>query len=230
MAIIIPIRKYLTYGELRERWQCSDNDLRYVIVTEELKPSVKAFENLTIPSWSFDDDDIEKVIPEGEMENAQNGYTLQVRPNGWLFLQDPKQTGPLACEFRLATHERNPDKPKEVWDIPFASWFWLPYPMTIDVLINEAVFMIDEVCRYEAAHDKDAVSEQMKKPIATTERNTLLTIIAALCKEAKLDYTKPAKTAGLIQSTAAGMGLSIGETTIEDHLKKRPNALAGRMK
>ena len=57
-----------------------------------------------------------------------------------------------------------------------------------------------------------------------------MTIIAVLCKEAKLDYAKAAKTAGLIQSTAAGMGLSIGETTIEGHLKKIPNALATRMK
>ena len=58
------------------------------------------------------------------------------------------------------------------------------------------------------------------KPLGNRERETLLTIIAALCKEAKLDYTKHAKTAGLIQGTAASMGLSIGETTIEGHLKK----------
>ncbi len=68
------------------------------------------------------------------------------------------------------------------------------------------------------------------RPLATRERDTLLTIIAVLCKEAKIPYDKPSKAAGLIQSTAAGMGLSIGETTIEGHLKKLPNALAGRMK
>lgn len=69
-----------------------------------------------------------------------------------------------------------------------------------------------------------------EKPLATTERSTLLSIIAVLCKEAKLDYKTHAKTAGLIQSTAATMGISIGETTIENHLKKIPNALASRMK
>ena len=73
-------------------------------------------------------------------------------------------------------------------------------------------------------------SSIQEKPLGTTERNTLLTIIAALCKEAKLDHTRHAKTAGFIQSTAAKMGLSIGESTIESHLKKIPNALAGRMK
>ena len=67
-------------------------------------------------------------------------------------------------------------------------------------------------------------------PLSTRERNTLLTIIAALCKEAKIPYDKPAKAAGMIQSTAAKMGLSIGESTIEGHLKKIPDALATRMK
>ena len=68
------------------------------------------------------------------------------------------------------------------------------------------------------------------RPLLTTERNTLLTIIAALCKDTGYDHTKAAKTAGLIQSTAAQMGVSIGETTIEGHLKKIPDALATRMR
>jgi hypothetical protein len=67
-------------------------------------------------------------------------------------------------------------------------------------------------------------------PIDTRERNTLLTIISALCNEAKIPYDKPAKAAGMIQSTATKMGVSIGETTIEGHLKKIPDALATRMK
>ena len=69
-----------------------------------------------------------------------------------------------------------------------------------------------------------------EKPFSTNERNTLLVIIAALCREAKIDYTKPAKAAGMILHTADGMGLKIGETTIERHLKKIPGALEARMK
>lgn len=70
----------------------------------------------------------------------------------------------------------------------------------------------------------------VEKPIETRERNTLLCIIAALCKEAGYDYNKAAKTASNIASTAAGMGLQIGETTIENHLKKITDALGSRMK
>ena len=69
-----------------------------------------------------------------------------------------------------------------------------------------------------------------EKPLAKRERDTLLTIIAVLCNDAKYDYTKHAKTAVLIEGTAARMGVSIGETTIEGHLKKVPDALATRMK
>ena len=68
------------------------------------------------------------------------------------------------------------------------------------------------------------------RPLKGRERDTLLTIIAALCKDAGYDHTRHAKTAGLIQSTAAKMGVSIGETTIEGHLKKIPYALGTRMK
>ena len=68
------------------------------------------------------------------------------------------------------------------------------------------------------------------KPLSTKERNTLLAIIATLCQEAKIDYTRPAKAAASIQHTADSMGISIGESTIESHLKKIPDALASRMK
>lgn len=66
--------------------------------------------------------------------------------------------------------------------------------------------------------------------LKTRERNTLLTIIAALCKEAKIDYNTASKAANLIQGAAASLGVNIGETTIEGHLKKIPDALESRMK
>jgi hypothetical protein len=65
--------------------------------------------------------------------------------------------------------------------------------------------------------------------INTKERNVLLSIIATLCKELTLDYTKHSKTASYIHDAAARAGLSIGETTIEGHLKKIRDALETRM-
>ncbi len=70
----------------------------------------------------------------------------------------------------------------------------------------------------------------LEKPVSNRERDTLLTIIGVLCRDAGYDFTKHAKTAALIQGTAAKMGVSIGETTIENHLKRVSDALAARMK
>ena len=232
MAIIIPARKYLTYGELRERWQCSDNDLRYLIVAEELKPSVKAFKSFTIPSWSFDDDVFDEVIAEGEQYDGQNGCAIEVKPSGWLFLQDPKQTGPLACEFFLVSHERNPDKPTEPWGTPLALWFWLPYPMTIDLIVNEAVFMMDEVCRYEAAHDKDAGPEQIEKdrPLGTTERNNLLKLVIGMAvKGYSHDPAALKSTASKeIADDLAALGVSITDETVRKYLKQAASVLPAK--
>ncbi|MEJ8855804.1 hypothetical protein WKW79_14570 [Variovorax robiniae] len=69
-----------------------------------------------------------------------------------------------------------------------------------------------------------------EKPIGTKERNTLLAIIAVLCKDAGYDLGKAAKTAASIQASADLMKISIGETTIEGHLKKARDAAAARMK
>ena len=102
-------------------------------------------------------------------------------------------------------------------------------------------FATDDIKRFLAKHDIHIYGEKVPDedpdppvvadvPIHPKVQITLLTIIAALCKDADYDIKKHAKTAGLIQSTAASMGLSIGETTIEGHLKKIPNALAGRMR
>ena len=79
----------------------------------------------------------------------------------------------------------------------------------------------------------DSVNEPavgVEKPLSNRERETLLTVIGVLCNEAKIDFTKHSKAAGLIQGAAAMMSLSIGETTIENQLKMIPDALRSRMK
>lgn len=67
-------------------------------------------------------------------------------------------------------------------------------------------------------------------PLNTRERNVLLSIIAVLCNRSKYDYTRAAKIAGIIKDDAEEMGIYIGESTIEGHLKKIPDALSSRMR
>ena len=70
--------------------------------------------------------------------------------------------------------------------------------------------------------------QEVEKPISDKERKTLLIIIAALAKEAKLDITKISKTGDLIASMTQLIGAPVGATTIETHLKKINQALENR--
>lgn len=70
----------------------------------------------------------------------------------------------------------------------------------------------------------------IEKPLGTRERDTLLTIIAVLAKEAKLQIDQPGKTALYIEGLTNELGAPVSKRAIEDHLKKIPNALETRMK
>lgn len=68
------------------------------------------------------------------------------------------------------------------------------------------------------------------RPLMTTERNTLLTIIAALAKQAKIDIKEPGKSAQYVSGLTDELGASVSKRAIEDHFKKIPSALEARMK
>jgi len=104
-----------------------------------------------------------------------------------------------------------------------------PFPDDIYHLAANHLLLIERDS-FNAWAKQFADIQEIEKPLSTKELNTVLVIIAALCKVVGYDHTKASKTAGLIQSTAAQMGVSIGETTIEGYLKKIPNALGTRMK
>lgn len=87
------------------------------------------------------------------------------------------------------------------------------------------VFRTAELTRFITGLDTAQADE---KPLETRERNTLLLIIAALCRDAGHDYVKSSKTALAIQSTLDSMEVKVGESTIRGHLKEIPNALESR--
>ncbi|TAG27494.1 MAG: hypothetical protein EAZ37_04855 [Burkholderiales bacterium] len=93
---------------------------------------------------------------------------------------------------------------------------------------SEFVLRSEAIDKFLACFEQ--ADSRVEKPLLTRERNTLLLIIAGLCKEAKIDHSKPAKAAEYIKHQLDLMGCSVGETTIEEHLKKIPNALESRSK
>jgi hypothetical protein len=67
-----------------------------------------------------------------------------------------------------------------------------------------------------------------KRPIGQRERTTLLVIIAALAKLSRIDVAKPSSAATSIESQTALMGARVAARTIENHLKRIPEALESK--
>lgn len=104
-----------------------------------------------------------------------------------------------------------------------------PKAETSGALRGDPVGQASEALPRSPMPEPEALKSE-EKPLGTRERNTLLIIIAALCKATGHDYTRAAKTAGIIHGAAMSMGVSVGETTIEHHLKSIPGALEARTK
>jgi len=99
-------------------------------------------------------------------------------------------------------------------------------------LPDDSVFVV----RTAALHDLEARLSEAEKPIikpterilGNRERTTLLVIIAALAKLPKIDVTHPSKAAEAIESETALMGARVAKRTIENHLKRIPDAIESK--
>lgn len=72
---------------------------------------------------------------------------------------------------------------------------------------------------------REESAEGADRPLGTRERTTLLTVIAALAEEAKISVVSPSKSAELIASITERMGAPVAKRTIEEHLKRVPDAI-----
>lgn len=232
MTIKLPARSYLTLQELAVRWECTENDLRDLIISGQLKPSYIINHVAQKVRFHAETDDAGAYwLPRTTATFEDDDGTLRGKlydTSGPYYLLHPEVTSALNCQFILFSKDRDHVQGEDDRNICFMltgenEW----KVISLDMVFQNGMVQLSEVARFEEPKVKTPFNED---PLNTRERNTLLTVIAALCKEAGLDYNKPAKTAGMIQSTAAKMGLSIGESTIEGHLKKIPNAIASRMK
>lgn len=240
MAIKLPERNYFTLHELMKRWECEENDIRSLIVAGDLKPSCVINHVATpVTLVAFEDDghqywEAQQVENDAVYDNEEDGeeckYKL-VTTSGFYYYLLPYRTGPFDCRFVYFSKDRDytPGSDTPCLMISGRSKEWNYFTELNDVL-ERGAFLMEEIARFETLSQQSGPPLMVEKPLSTRERHTLLTIIAVLCKEAKIDYTKPAKAAGLIQSTAAFLPVSIGESTIEGHLKKIPDALETRMK
>lgn len=96
-------------------------------------------------------------------------------------------------------------------------------------LPHDSVFVV----RTSALNDFETLVSQREKrpekPLERRERSTLLVIIAALAKMAKVDVTKPSAAAIAIETETELMGTRVASRTIENHLNRIPEALENKI-
>lgn len=220
MSVFFFKRRYKTFPELLARWNWPEEDLLYAIIRGHVAPSVRLPENVFAVDW-FEDLSRKKW---SDPLIARYGENVIVEDK-WYYLRPPRQTGAFDGVFELCSDQRYPEKSEFTID----NWYHLPKSISIQEMKEIAVFLDEEIERYEGHFKPVDDAKETNKPLITSERNTLLSIIAVLCNEAKLDHTATTKSAGLIQDMAQRLGIHIGKTTIRDHLKKIPEALGTRM-
>ena len=76
----------------------------------------------------------------------------------------------------------------------------------------------------------DDATDPLDNPLGERERTSLLTIIAALAREADLDISKVSKAGGIIERWTIELDARVSARAIEDHLKRIPDALERRGK
>lgn len=204
-----------------ERCHLSETDLTNAIISGSLTPSIFVKEAV----W--------------EMPVDSDGTRMKVTPaiyfSEWMYLVGPRGTDAFDCAFDFYAHEPDALLNDGVVFKKDGNGYVDIRIRLADVMERGAV-MLSELMRFENNQSSQAdllnlvSTEVLLKPLGNRERDTLLTIVALVCKEAKLDYTTHAKTARLIKDIADKMGVSIGETTIEGKLKLISDALANHTK
>ena len=132
--------------------------------------------------WHKKPDD--EPVYDGEFGSVKPDHMLESVEMTWAAAHDPTDDG-LGLLMWLRDRNRSAFETQRFTRSELARWF-----ATVGV-----------PSRYAFQSEASAVQAQLEKPLGTTERNTLLIIIAALCKDAKYDFTMAAKTAGMIHTT-----------------------------
>lgn len=166
-------KKYFTFDELMERWQCERKDIHYFVGEGGLTPSI-VWGKVLIRKWvSWSDEDGDSLLLMREKDQRTN-ESITKYMNGWIFLHRPTITGPYKYDFQYATKEAYPKD--EEGGIVFELLDECDYVYNVgnEWLESNAVFMreivedyelIFEPSLYKRAHSKS----NEKKPVIQNE-------------------------------------------------------------
>jgi hypothetical protein len=216
-------RAYLTFSELRERWDCTENDLREAIISGELRPAMRTDKALAVPTWA--EDWKGDLYPDDQVQ-AKNGYPLALKRFGWLYLQKPEPTASLDCKFTVCTDDRDAQMPDSPEDFPFTIWYWLPQPWSMRDVQENAAFLQEEIVRFETVHAEEPEQTKVDR-LSDRERTSLLNVIAALVELVKNHRPGRETDAAVIRELVAGYGdkPGISESTLSRRFPEAKRSL-----
>ena len=235
------LREWLTIGEAAQEIalaledHVSEADVLRLAIDGHLTlslylPSKVAARCQRIDDESLDPDETNRLI-EGICDLPMRGRAkLQIQHNyQWLLnrtyvpLDGPVgalvEQGGLLCKVPCDRGESGMS-PRSQSEFPRASVLCIRR-----AALDEFVTHIRKKHQPSAPDTAPAPPEGPEKALGTRERTTLLTIIAALAQSAGIDTSKPSKAAESIEALTASLGARVSARSIEDHLRKIPDAV-----
>ena len=155
-----------------------------------------------------------KFYPNGkQVQTLELGYSIAI-DCGWhegrkvIFMKSPKQLRPH--EYRATESPAN-----------FNS-------TSVILRGSELEAFVASLAKVPSTNG--AEPPETDKPLSTKERNTLLVIIAALARAAKIDLSKPSKAGESIANLTEIIGAPVDHATVEQKIRQIADALESRAK
>ena len=220
--IKLPEKNWFTFSELIQRWQCTELDVIHLLIEGKLVPSYHFSGDFdTFEMKTEGDGDDTHVYLDGVSGLTKSGEVDQVfEPvHGLRYLMQPTRVAATEGEFHFFSDSRQCDVGELCYHIP--------EPLSVFEVIKNGVVTAVEVAMFEEARGKGSQSD---RPLLKRERDTLLTIIAALVKKSGHNTLTTGKIAGFISGLTDELGAHVSKRAVEDHLKEIPGALEVRKK
>jgi hypothetical protein len=210
VSMALPTRKYFSLPKAAEILKCNVEDIIHWGAIGAVKIGFPYESDGFDPPQIYDENDLNKHLPDYmDFAFIDRGYLFNAELNGRCTFSSLELTDGRAILFHPSENE-------------FSEW--VKYAKN-GFEFSQLFMRIEELNELQANENSS-----IEKPLSNIERETLLVIIAALAKEAKVDIEKTSKAGDLIANMTQIIGAPVGATTIETHLKKINQAIQSRAK
>ena len=217
MKIKLPEKRYFSISELAKRWECENSEVTHLLEIGELPvaeklAAIRGKRSIFFGYYGYQiNSERPCFLPKESEENAKywkesarDDQAILVMPIACSFPVDDDCHFKVYMQFEKDLAKWQQERPEDF----------------------ERVILLQDVLELEARY---LAGEGSEKPLAATERNTLLTIIAALCDYSAIKHQERGAASQIARLTD-GVGASVSSDTVKRALEKIPDALESRMK